>query len=84
MRVNIDLNGRKVSLDEGVLRAVCARAAAFSGESSQLNDLAVLLKNALSEHRPLTLQRAEARTFRRLLKEQQEGNDALRDRLPRA
>jgi hypothetical protein len=72
MRIEFDLNGRKVSVEEEVIRAIRARARARSGESSPLNDLAVILDRALSEHGPVTLQRAEARTFSRLLRQQQQ------------
>jgi hypothetical protein len=76
MRIEFDLNGRKVALAEQVVRAVRARARAHSGESTQLNDLAVILEGALSDGGPVTLRRAEARTFNRLLREQQEQSAA--------
>jgi hypothetical protein len=65
--IEFDLNGRKVALDEAVVRELRERAQAGAGSSSTLNDLAVLLTRALSEQKPVTLRRAESRAFERLL-----------------
>jgi hypothetical protein len=70
MPIEFDLNGRTVVLSEQVVRAIRGRARARSGESTQLNDLAVILDRALSDGGPVTLQRAETRTFNRLLGKQ--------------
>jgi hypothetical protein len=67
MMIEFDLNGRKVALDEAVVRELRERAQAGAGSSSTLNDLAVLLTRALSEQKPVTLRRAESRAFERLL-----------------
>ena len=65
--IEFDLNGRKLALDETVVRELRGRALAGAGSSSTLNDLAVILTRALSEQRPVTLRRAESRAFERLL-----------------
>jgi len=65
--IQFDLNGRKVALDESVVRTLRAKVLAHSGSSSTLNDLAVILGRALSDRKPVTLQRAEARALERLL-----------------
>ena len=78
MRIEFDLNGRKVALEERVVREMRAHARARSGESSQMNDLAVILDRALSDGGPVTLQRAETRTFNRLVSERGEQRDAPR------
>ena len=65
--IEFDLNGRKLALDEAVVGELRARALASAGSSSTLNDLAVILTRALSEQRPVTLRRAEARALERLL-----------------
>ena len=70
MAIELDLNGRKLTLDETVVRQLHAKAAAEAGSSSTLRDLAFMLDRALSEGTPVTLQRAEARTLERLLSEQ--------------
>jgi hypothetical protein len=62
--IEFDLNGRKLALEETVVRE---RALARAGSSSTLNDLAVILTRALSEQRPVTLRRAESRALERLL-----------------
>ncbi len=69
MAIELDLNGRKLTLDEAVVRELRAKAAAGAGSSSTLRDLAFMLDRAMSEERPVTLQRAEARALERLLKE---------------
>jgi hypothetical protein len=66
--IEFDLNGRKLALDEAVVRELRERAQAGAGSSSTLNDLAVLLTRALDEQKPVTLRRAESRAFERLLK----------------
>ena len=65
--IEFDLNGRKVAFDESVVRTLRAKALAGAGTSSTLNDLAVILDRALSDRKPITLQRAEARALERLL-----------------
>lgn len=65
--IEFDLNGRRLALEERVVRAVRAEARAGAGSSSLLNDLAVILDRALTERKPVTLNRAEARAFERLL-----------------
>lgn len=69
MAIEFDLNGRKVVLDEAVVRDLGAKAAAGAGSSSTLNDLAFILKRAINEGKPVVLQRAEARALQRLLDE---------------
>ena len=70
--IELDLNGRKLTLDEEVVRDLQAAAAASAGESSTLRDLAFMLDRALTEDRPVSLQRAEARALERLLAERPE------------
>jgi len=65
--IEFDLNGRKLALDNDVVRELRERAQAGAGSSSTLNDLAVLLTRALAEQKPVTLRRAESRAFERLL-----------------
>lgn len=65
--IEFDLNGRKLTLDEGVVRMVRAKARAGAGSSTALNDLAVILDRALADRKPVTLRRAEARALERLL-----------------
>ena len=65
--IEIDLNGRKLALEETVVRELRGRALAGAGSSSALNDLAVILERALSEQKPITLRRAESRALERLL-----------------
>jgi hypothetical protein len=65
--IEFDLNGRKLALDDGVVRELRERALARAGSSTTLNDLAVILARALAERRPVTLRRAESRAFQRLL-----------------
>ena len=65
--IELDLNGRKLTLDEEVVRELQAAAAASAGESSTLRDLAFMLDRALTEDRPVSLQRPEARALERLL-----------------
>ncbi len=67
--IEFDLNGRKLVLDEAVVRDLGAKAAAGAGSSSTLNDLAFILKRAITEGKPVVLQRGEARTLQRLLDE---------------
>lgn len=69
MAIELDLNGRKLMLDEAVVRELQAKSAAGAGSSSTLRDLAFMLDRAISEERPVTLQRAEARALERLLNE---------------
>ena len=61
--IDFDLNGRKLALDEGVVRALRQRALAGAGSSSTLNDLAVILARALAEQKPITLRRAESKAL---------------------
>jgi hypothetical protein len=65
--INFDLNGRKLALDESVVRELRERALGRAGSSSTLNDLAVILTRALAEQKPVTLRRAESRALERLL-----------------
>jgi len=65
--IEFDLNGRKVTLNDSVVRDLRARARARAGSSSTLNDLAVILDRALNERTRVTLRRAEARALERLL-----------------
>jgi len=67
--IELDLNGRKLTLDESVVRDLQVRAAAGAGVSSTLRDLAFMLDRALSEAKPVSLQRAEARALERLMAE---------------
>ena len=69
MPIELDLNGRKLTLDESVVRDLQVRAAAGAGVSSTLRDLAFMLDRALSEAKPVSLQRAEARALERLMAE---------------
>jgi hypothetical protein len=45
--IEFDLNGRKLALEEAVVRELRERALAGAGSSSTLNDLAVILTRAL-------------------------------------
>jgi hypothetical protein len=65
--IEFDLSGRKIALDESVVHKLRAKARANACSSSTLNDLAVILDRALSDHKAVTLQRAEARALERLL-----------------
>ena len=65
--IEFDLNGRKLALEETVVRELREKALAGAGSSSTLNDLAVILARALSEQKPVTLRRAESRALERLL-----------------
>jgi hypothetical protein len=65
--IEFDLNGRKLTVDEEVVRQMRERALAGAGSSSTLNDLAVILTRALAEPKPVTLRRAESRALERLL-----------------
>ena len=69
MEIELDLNGEKLTLDETVVRELQLKAVAGAGESSTLRDLAYMLDRALTEERPVSLQRAEARALERLLNE---------------
>jgi hypothetical protein len=65
--IDFDLNGRKVAIDEPTVRRLRAKAQAAAGSSSTLNDLAVILGRALTERKPVTLRRAEARALQGLI-----------------
>jgi hypothetical protein len=65
--IEFDLNGRKLTVDEEVVRQMRERALAGAGSSSTLNDLAVILTRALAEPKPVTLRRVESRALERLL-----------------
>jgi hypothetical protein len=67
MIIEFDLNGRKLALEDSVVRELRERALARAGSSSTLNDLAVILARALAEQKPVTLRRAESRALERLL-----------------
>ena len=69
MTIEFDLNGRKVALDEEVVRRLGARARTGAGSSSALNDLAVILDQALADGKPVTLNRAEARALESLFQD---------------
>jgi hypothetical protein len=65
--IDFDLNGSKVAIDETAVRRLRANAKSAAGSSSTLNDLAVILERALTERKPVTLRRAEARALQRLI-----------------
>ena len=65
--IEFDLNGRRLALEEAVVRDLRDRAQAGAGSSSTLNDLAVILMRALSEQKPVTLRRAQSRALERML-----------------
>jgi hypothetical protein len=65
--IDFDLNGHKVTIDETTVRRLCANAKSAAGSSSTLNDLAVILERALTERKPVTLRRSEARALQRLI-----------------
>ena len=65
--IDFDLNARKVAIDETTVRRLRANAKSAAGSSSTLNDLAVILERALTERKPVTLRRAEARALQRLI-----------------
>ena len=67
MIIEFDLNGRKLALEDSVVRELRERALARAGSSSTLNDLAVILARALAEQKLVTLRRAESRALERLL-----------------
>ena len=67
MIIEFDLNGRKLALEDSVVRELRERALARAGSSSTLNDLAVILSRALSEQKSVTLRRAESRALEQLL-----------------
>ena len=75
MAIEIDLNGRALLLEESIVQKLRAKAAAGAGSSSTLRDLAFMLDRALSESRPVTLQRPEARALERLLSDQPIGRE---------
>jgi hypothetical protein len=68
--VEIDANGKRLLLDDGEVEGLIARASAEAGRSSACRDLAILLRNRSSSHRPLVLRRYEAQTLAALLGEQ--------------
>lgn len=61
--IQFDLSGRKLALEETVVRKLQAEALARAGSSTTLNDLAVILSRALSERKSITLRRAESRAL---------------------
>jgi hypothetical protein len=67
VNVHFDLNGRDLVLADTVVRELRAKAKASAGSSTVSRDLAVLLARALSDSRPVALQRVEARALFRLL-----------------
>lgn len=74
LMLEIDLNGRTVTLDDESVRWVVARCRVESGRSSACRDLAVILERrlardpaAMAARRPLVLSRYEARTLESLL-----------------
>jgi hypothetical protein len=70
--VELDLNGKRISLSEEEVRWLIARGTAQAGVSSQRRDLALLLELALSpdvKAKPVVLRRFEARTLEALLRE---------------
>ena len=67
MIIEFDLNGRKLALEDSIVRELRERALARAGSSSTLNDLAVILARALAEQKLVTLRRAESRALERLL-----------------
>ena len=71
--IELDLNGRRISLSEDEARWVIARGAAQAGVSSQRRDLAAIFRRALAADqgatRVVVLRRFEARTLETLLNE---------------
>jgi hypothetical protein len=67
VKVHFDINGRDLVLEETVVRELRAKAKAAAGSSTVSRDLAAPLTRALSESRPVALQRVEARALFRLL-----------------
>jgi hypothetical protein len=70
--VELDLNGKRISLSEEEVRWLIARGTAQAGVSSQRRDLALLLERALLpdvKAKPVVLRRFEARTLEALLRE---------------
>ena len=65
--IEFDLNGRKLVLEEPMVRKLQADAQAGAGSSTTLNDLSVILSRALSDRRLVTLQRAESQALEQLL-----------------
>lgn len=65
--VEIDANGQRLLLDDREVARLIARASEAAGRSSACRDLAILLENRTTTHRPLALRRAEARTLAALL-----------------
>jgi len=71
--IEFDLHGRKLALDEAVVRKLRDEAVAGAGSSSPLNDLAAILERALTAEKPVTLRRAESRALERLLESSETG-----------
>ena len=65
--IEFDLNGRRLVLEETVVRKLQADALAGAGSSTTLNDLSLILSRALSDRKVITLQRAESRALEQLL-----------------
>jgi len=66
--IELDLCGEVVAVPVEVVRAIAAAAAARAGVSSRHRDLSLLLGRAL-DSRKVTLSRAEVRTLRAVLEE---------------
>ena len=70
--VEVDLNGKRISLSEEEVRWLIAEGTAQAGFSSQRRDLALIFQRALSPHaatKLVVLRRFEARTLEALLRE---------------
>jgi hypothetical protein len=70
--VEVDLNGKRVTLSEEEVRWLIAQGTAQAGFSSQRRDLALIFKRACSTDgapKLVVLRRFEARTLEALLRE---------------
>lgn len=70
--IHLDLCGETVEVPREVVRTLAAAAAARAGISSRHRDLSLLLGRALDSGK-VTLSRAEVRTLRAVLEEEDEG-----------
>jgi hypothetical protein len=70
--VEVDLNGKRITLSEEEVRWLIAQGTAQAGFSSQRRDLALIFQRALSQDaasKVVVLRRFEARTLEALLRE---------------
>lgn len=81
--IHLDLCGELVEVPPDVVRTLAAAAAARAGVSSRHRDLSILLGRAL-ESGKVSLSRAEVRTLRAVLEEQQGAFGPAGDELLRA